>query len=129
MTSKKASAVTSLKSYLTYMAHFIHYCYVLRGLLGVHVVSVLLGGVAFAWCERIPMGQGIYFSLITSTTVGYGDITPTTGIGQCISVFLALIGTVFFGLVVAIATQACKVTIREYSLAQRESTSSFSDSG
>jgi hypothetical protein len=120
MTRKKSSGVTSLKIYLTYMSYFVHYCYVLRGLLGVHVVSVLLGGGGFAWCERIPIGQGIYFSLITSTTVGYGDITPKTGIGQCISVFLALIGTVFFGLVVAVATQAFRVTIREHLHVQGE---------
>ena len=123
MTRKQSSSVTSLKTYLTYLSHFIHYCYVLRGLLGIHVVSVLLGGAAFARCESIPLGQGIYFALITSTTVGYGDITPKTGIGQCISVLLALIGTVFFGLVVAVATQAFRVTIREYVHVQGESPS------
>jgi hypothetical protein len=114
MTSKRSSGVTFFRSYLTYLSHFAHSCYVLRGLLGTHVLLVLLGGAGFALCERVPIGQGIYFSLITSTTVGYGDITPTTGIGQCISVCLALIGTVFFGLVVAVATQAFKVTIREH---------------
>lgn len=121
MTSKKSRGVTFLRSYLTYLSHFAHYCYVLRGLLGTHVALVLLGGAGFAWFEGIPVAQGIYFSLITSTTVGYGDITPSTGLGQCISVLLALIGTVFFGLVVAVATQAFRVTIREYFHAQGKS--------
>ena len=75
---------------------------------------VLLGGIGFARCEGIPTAQGIYFSLITSTTVGYGDISPNTGIGQCISVYLAFLGTILFGLVVAVATQAFTMTIREY---------------
>jgi voltage-gated potassium channel len=114
MVSKNSSRVTSLKSFWTFTYHFLHYCYVLRGILGVMLLLVILGGIGFARCEGRPISQGVYFSLITSTTVGYGDITPHTGIGQCISVFLALIGTIFFGLVVAVATQAFTVTIHEY---------------
>ena len=41
-------------------------------------------------------------------------ISPGTVIGQCVSVALALIGTVFFGLVVGAATRAVEVTIRNY---------------
>ena len=58
--------------------------------------------------------------MITATTVGYGDISPATGLGQCLSVFLALLGTVHFGLVVAVATQAFTVTIKEYRTESRE---------
>ena len=119
MASKNPNHVTSLRSYATYLRHFFHYCHVLRGVLGMHLILVLSGGIAFARCEAIPIMQGIYFSLITSTTVGYGDITPKTGIGQCVSVFLALLGTIFFGLLVSVATQAFTVTIRQYQDASR----------
>ena len=114
MTNKHRERVTGLKSFLTFTSHFVHYCFVLRWLLGMQLVLVLFGGVAVARCEKFPLLQGIYFSLITSTTVGYGDITPKTGIGQFISVLLAILGTILFGLVVAIATQAFTVTIKEY---------------
>ena len=121
MTSKKSTHVSPLKSFLTFTTHFFHYCNVLRGLLGMQFALVLLGGICFAHFEDIAASQGIYFSLITSTTVGFGDITPKTGIGQCISVYLALMGTVLFGLLVAVATQAFTVTIREYRHAQGDS--------
>ena len=121
MDKKKSTAVTSLKSFVTFTSHFVQYCYVLRGLLGMQAALVLLGGIAFSRCEGIPIAQGIYFSLITSTTVGYGDITPKTGIGQVVAVILALVGTILFGLVVAVATQAFKVTIREYQQSEHES--------
>lgn len=124
MASKKSTHVTPRGSFLTFTTHFFHYCHVLRSLLGIQLVIVMLGGIGFARCEGIPTLQGIYFSLITATTVGYGDITPKTGVGQCISVFLAFIGTIFFGLMVAVATQAFKVTIDEYHHAQGDSHSS-----
>ena len=117
----ESKSTRSPRSFLTYTSYFFHYCYVLRSLLGAQLGLVLLGGVGFAWCEGIRLWNGIYFSLITSTTVGYGDISPETLLGQCIAVFLALVGTIFFGLVVAVATQAFKVTIRQYWRARGES--------
>lgn len=120
---KVATHVTSMNSFVTFSHHFMHYCFVLRVLLGTQLALVILAGVAFAWREGISVGQGIYFSLITSTTVGYGDITPKTGIGQCLSVLLAFSGTILFGLVVAVATKAFSVTIKEYSRAEGDSSS------
>ena len=116
----KTKTINSVRSFLTFTYHFIHSCYVLRGLLGIQLILVLLGGIGFAFCEGRPIGQGIYFSLITATTVGYGDISPATAFGQCISVFIALVGTIHFGLVVAVATQAFTVTIKEYRNAHRQ---------
>jgi hypothetical protein len=123
MASKKLTHVSSLKSFLTFTTHFLHYCYVLRGLLGMQFALVFLGGICFAYIEDIAASQGLYFSLITSTTVGFGDITPKTGIGQCISVYLSLMGTILFGLVVAVATQAFTVTIKEHRHAHGDSRS------
>lgn len=114
MTTIKDSGVTSFKSFLTYQRHFFHYCYVLRMMLGLQLALIFLGGTLFAWVEGLPIHQGLYFSMITSTSVGFGDITPETGAGQFISVVLGCIGLIMFGLVVAVANKAFKVTIEEY---------------
>ena len=118
MTKTKFQRTHWLKSFWVFVAHFFHICFVLRGVLGVQLILVLCGGVAVSVCERISAWKGIYFALITSTSVGYGDIAPETPVGQCISVALALIGTVFFGLVVGAATRAVEVTVRDYREAQ-----------
>ena len=43
-----------------------------------------------------------YFSFITMTTVGYGDLTPATHFGQTMATFEAVIGQVFLVTVVAL---------------------------
>ncbi|MEQ8854861.1 potassium channel family protein [Gimesia sp.] len=118
MSSKQ---VTSIKIFLIFVRHSMHYCWLLRSILGMQFAIILSMGILFAWFESIPAGQGLYFSMITSTTVGFGDITPNTGIGQLISVVLGCLGLISFGLVVAVATQAFKVTIEECLLKEDDS--------
>jgi len=50
----------------------------------------LIGAVWFAAVEHLPVTTGIYWSVTTATTVGYGDITPHTHIGRLIAVLVML---------------------------------------
>ncbi len=59
--------------------------------------SIILGTIMFAVegdanpaLSSIP--RGIYWAVVTITTVGYGDISPVTGVGQFISVVVMLLG-------------------------------------
>jgi hypothetical protein len=45
MTKKKSTGASSLKSFLTFTTRFAHYCNVLRGLLGVQLLLILIGGI------------------------------------------------------------------------------------
>jgi hypothetical protein len=49
-----------------------------------------------------PLGSFQYFSFITLTTVGYGDLTPATSTGQLLSSLEALTGQLFLVSVVAL---------------------------
>lgn len=46
--------------------------------------------------------QAFYFSIVTFTTLGYGDILPQNGIGQALVVFEVLLGYFMLGALVAI---------------------------
>ena len=43
-----------------------------------------------------------YYSIVTYTTLGFGDVTPKTGLGQSFVVFEVILGYVTLGLLVSI---------------------------
>lgn len=46
-------------------------------------------------------GDAIWWSIVTMTTVGYGDISPETGLGRTLAVLLMLVGIGLIGIVTA----------------------------
>jgi voltage-gated potassium channel len=69
---------------------------------------IMAGAVAISATEKVSFGKAVYFAFITGLTVGYGDIVPSTAIGQIIAVLLALVGILFTGVVVAVAVQSVR---------------------
>jgi len=61
------------------------------------IVGVLLvSGTTFYWAaEDWSLIQSLYFSVVTLTTVGYGDITPATELAKRLVVVGAFVGQVF----------------------------------
>lgn len=54
--------------------------------------------------DSIP--RSIYWSIVTITTVGYGDISPTTSLGQFIASIIMLLGYVIIAIPTGIVTSA-----------------------
>jgi voltage-gated potassium channel len=67
------------------------------------LLTALTGGVAFASVEKRSVGDGIYWAVTTMTTVGYGDVTPTTPEGKAIAIAVMLVGIGFAALVIGAA--------------------------
>ena len=81
----------------------------IRGVLGTNglsqvllfaVVAVLLGGAAINQVEPeiASLGDGLWWSLVTATTVGYGDIAPKTAPGRLVAAGLMIVGITTFGM-------------------------------
>jgi hypothetical protein len=57
-------------------------------------VIVGIGAVLYRWLEGWSWLDAIYFVVITLTTIGYGDLHPTTPATKIITIFYALNGIV-----------------------------------
>jgi voltage-gated potassium channel len=79
------------------------------------ILLLVLGGVTISHVENIRIGDAIYFAFITGLSIGYGDISPETAIGKVVSVAIGLVGMVFVGITVAIATRALADVVRQES--------------
>lgn len=57
-------------------------------------VFILLfsGSFLFSWIEGWSLFNSFYFSVITLSTVGFGDITPVTTMGKLLTTFYIFIG-------------------------------------
>jgi voltage-gated potassium channel len=71
-------------------------------------ILVFLGGLGYLLTEALEspnllhqFGQGLWWALVTITTVGYGDITPKTTAGRLVGAALMVGGLVSFSLVTA----------------------------
>lgn len=76
-------------------------------LFGSLVALIFLGGFGFALLEAtdpsplIRFGHGIWWAIVTITTVGYGDIVPQTFTGRLLGFILMLTGLISLSLLTA----------------------------
>jgi hypothetical protein len=78
--------------------------YVLIGLLFAFVylaVSDLRDGPFFAQPGPHPQSEFLYYSFVALTTLGFGDLSPSVGLPQALTVFEALAGNIFLVTLVA----------------------------
>jgi voltage-gated potassium channel len=82
---------------------------------GVTVVVTVAGGVLAWLIERDDfqsLGAGLWWSLQTVTTVGYGDVVPTSTNGRIIGSIVILSGIAFVTVITAAVTAALVETAR-----------------
>ncbi len=70
------------------------------------VAILLLGTIGFHVIEGWAFLDGLYMTLITMTTIGYGETHPLSHEGRIFNIFLILAGVTTGGFVVATVTQA-----------------------
>ena len=97
-----------------FVCTYAQYIIYVREVIALQLVLIVLGGVAYFRVEDIDVGDAMYFAFVTGLTIGYGDITPETAVGKVVSVAIGLVGTLFVGLTVAVATHALSDTASKY---------------
>lgn len=101
------------KSFFLFSRKFFRYANYMREILFGLLVTIAGGGVLLSYLEKLRIDEAVYFAFITGLTVGYGDFAPQTFVGRIVCVVIAMIGTVFVGINVAIATSALSAVVEE----------------
>lgn len=65
--------------------------------IGIAMVIIFVGSVIMSYVEQISIGDALWWSIVTVTTVGYGDISPQTAIGRIVASVLMIMGIGFIG--------------------------------
>ncbi|MER0123679.1 potassium channel family protein [Streptococcus sp. ZJ93] len=74
-------------------------------ILALNFVAVMVASLVLSIVEKQSFLNALWWSIVTATTVGYGDIVPQTAITKAIAILLMLIGISTFGMVTAIITR------------------------
>lgn len=65
---------------------------------------ILASSITMSYIENKTFGDALWWSIVTTTTVGYGDISPVTPAGRIIAVILMLFGIGLIGMLTGTIT-------------------------
>jgi voltage-gated potassium channel len=68
--------------------------------------TVLFGTVGYRLIEGWSLFDGLYMTVITLATIGYGEVHPLTSAGRAFTILLIIVGVTVFGFLVSVLTQA-----------------------
>lgn len=77
------------------------------------LVIILLGQIV-CHIEKWHKFDGIYWSFITATTVGFGDIRPLKKTSKALSVLIALVGLMFTGIIIAVTLNTASIALEKH---------------
>lgn len=64
----------------------------------VSIAVLIIGASMYSISEQVDFATALWWSITTATTVGYGDISPTTSMGKLAAVMVMIIGIGFIGM-------------------------------
>ena len=80
------------------------------------VLSIILAiqvglGLLIGFLEGWPVGDAVYFTLITGLTIGYGDLVPRQGLARVLAIGIGVCGLFLTGLIAGIAVYAMRTAL------------------
>ena len=99
---------------VTFIRLFFWSIYLVLPLLIFLSFTIIILGQLVGRIEKWNMFDGLYWSFITATTVGYGDIRPLKKISKTLSVLIALVGLMFTGIIIAVTLNTASVALEKH---------------
>ena len=88
--------------------------YLVAPLLVFLIFFIILLGQIVCSIEQWGKFDGLYWSFITATTVGYGDIRPLKKVSKALSVAIALVGIMLTGIIIAVTINTASIALEKH---------------
>ena len=95
----------------TFLKQFCYGLWLTLPLLVSLALGITLLGQAVARKEGWSRFDSFYWSFITATTVGYGDVRPLKRKSRVIAIIIAFLGLTLSGIIIAVAIQAATLAL------------------
>lgn len=69
-----------------------------------NITLVSISSVVMVFAEHQSLSDALWWSIVTCTTVGYGDIAPSTAIGRIVAIILMIFGIGLIGMLTGAIT-------------------------
>lgn len=69
-----------------------------------NIVLIIISAVVMMFAEKMTFGDALWWSIVTCTTVGYGDLSPVTTIGRVTAIVLMVFGIGLIGMLTGAIT-------------------------
>ncbi|WP_421000539.1 ion transporter [Carnobacterium maltaromaticum] len=70
----------------------------------ISLTLIIISSLTYSYAENVSYIDAVWWALVTATTVGYGDISPTTGLGKIAAILLMFLGIGFIGMLTSTIT-------------------------
>ena len=104
---------------VSFLKEFIFDLWIIAPLLLSLGVIVTVLGLVVGRKEGWSPYDSFYWSFITATTVGYGDIRPVKRVSKVLAIVIALVGLTLSGILVAAAVHAATVALTAHAAATK----------
>lgn len=99
---------------LEFVRIFAYTTYLIAPILASLSILIITLGQIVTNIEGWSRSDGLYWTFITATTVGYGDIRPVRNSARLIAIFIAILGVIFTGILVSIAIESTSHTFKMF---------------
>ena len=96
---------------LAFISNFFILLWLISPIVVVLVLMIMVLGHIIGRLENWSRVDTTYYTCITATTVGYGDFPPTHRRSKIAAIFIAFLGLILTGIVVAIALNSLSSAI------------------
>lgn len=103
----------------TFLKEFLYGLWLTSPLLLSLAAAVTVLGQIVGKTEGWSPFDSFYWSFITATTVGYGDVRPTKKWARILAIVIALVGLTLTGILIAVAVHAATIALAAHDAAMK----------